>query len=104
MSATEQAPAQPSEVLGKMMKGFDNFEQVLKDGARVRREKEESRVTELRKAVNDVETAVKTENAERIEAAKALQSWTETQLNISATTFEEKIVSILCRIGYYYIL
>lgn len=71
------------------MKSFDDFEAVMKDGARVRREKEESRLTELRQAVILVEAAVKTESSERVEAAKALQSWTETQIISMRARLEE---------------
>lgn len=83
------AAPKSTEVLGKMLTDFDSFEDLLRNGTRQRREKDESRISELRLIVREVETAVAQESDRRIEAAKALQAWAETQVDSVRTRLEE---------------
>jgi hypothetical protein len=94
MASSEPAEAPKStEVLGKMLSDFDTFEGLLRNGTRQRREKDDSRVAELRLVVREVETAVAQESDRRVEAAKALQGWAETQVVSVRTRLEELLAA-----------
>jgi hypothetical protein len=92
-AASDGVPADPStgESLDKMLNDFDKFEGVLRNGTRQRREKDESRVAELRSIVTRVESDVAQEADRRAEAAKALQAWAETQVLSVRTRLEERL-------------
>ena len=82
-----------SEVLGKMLADFGDFEGQLRNGTRQRREKDEHRVAELRATLKEVEAEVAEEARRRIEATKALQGWAETQVLGVRTRLEELLAA-----------
>ncbi len=80
---------QAKEVLGSM----DSFEAALRNGTRARREREESRVADLRASIRDVEARVGEEAERHIEAARALQAWAETQVSSLRVRLEEQLAA-----------
>ncbi len=80
---------QKQEVLGN----FEQFEAALKNGTRARREREESRVADLRASIRDVELRVVEESERHIEAARSLQAWAETQVGSVRVRLEEALAA-----------
>jgi len=74
-----------------VLHGLDNFESALRNGTRARREKEESRVNELRASIREVELKVDEEAERHVETARALQTWAETQVSALRVRLEEKL-------------
>lgn len=77
------------EVLGSM----DSFEAALRNGTRARREREETRVSDLRASIRDVEARVGEEAERHAEAARALQAWAETQVSSVRARLEEQLAA-----------
>jgi hypothetical protein len=94
-SSADGVPAEPatSAALGKMLDDFDTFEGVLRNGTRQRRERDESRIADLRQIITQVEEEVAQESGRRVEAAKALQGWAETQVLGVRTRLEELLAA-----------
>ena len=61
--------------------------------ARARREREESRVADLRASIRDVELRVVEESERHIEAARSLQAWAETQVGSVRVRLEEALAA-----------
>ena len=76
-----------------VLSGMDSFESALRNGTRARREREESRVSDLRASIRDVEVKVSEEAERHIEAARALQSWAETQVSSVRVRLEEQLAA-----------
>jgi hypothetical protein len=66
--------------LKSMTDGLEDFSNLLRTGNRQRREREDHRIAELKAEIATVERTIATEIDKRVEMAKALQSWAETQV------------------------
>jgi hypothetical protein len=75
----------------EVLSGLDNFESALRNGTRARREKEESRVSDLRQSIKIVEIKLEEESERHVETAKALQVYAETQVNALRVRMEERL-------------
>jgi hypothetical protein len=68
-----------SSAVASALASLDSFEVALKNGTRARREKEESRVSDLRSSIRDVENRLSEEAERHNESIRALQAWAESQ-------------------------
>lgn len=96
--------------LKSMTEGLDEFSHLLRTGTRQRKEKDDHRVAELKAEMATVERTISMEVDKRVEMAKALQVWADTQvtglrnrLEASVTAskldIEGKVLEIRSRIG-----
>lgn len=66
-----------SSAVASALASLDTFEVALKNGTRARRDREESRVSDLRSAMRDIETRLSEEAERHTESIRSLQSWAE---------------------------
>lgn len=75
-----RAGKRTKQKLAQMMNAFDDFEGVMKEGTRQRREKDEHRLAQLKNEMGTLEKTMSSEIKRRLEMSKSFQSWCESQI------------------------
>lgn len=85
--AQEKGPA-TKERLASIVQGFDDFDADMKTGTRIRREKEEFKIAELRSNMIRLDSELTAEIKRRTEMNKSTQTWFEQELSALNNTFQ----------------
>eukprot|EP00601_Ochromonadales_sp_CCMP2298_P032780 CAMPEP_0173371742 /NCGR_PEP_ID=MMETSP1144-20121109/27461_1 /TAXON_ID=483371 /ORGANISM="non described non described, Strain CCMP2298" /LENGTH=374 /DNA_ID=CAMNT_0014323539 /DNA_START=112 /DNA_END=1235 /DNA_ORIENTATION=+ len=75
--AEEEAKPSTKEKLASIVQGFDEFDLEMKRGTRLRREKDEFKITELKNETSRMDTDLTAEIKRRMEMNKSTQIWME---------------------------
>lgn len=79
------------EKLHTIVQGFDDFDTEMRKGTRLRREKDEFRITELKQEMTRLDGDLTVEIKRRTEMNKSTQIWFEDQLTILNQEFQDTI-------------
>eukprot|EP01031_Cornospumella_fuschlensis_P041753 gene41753-50959_t len=80
MSSNSSRGPSTKDKLSSIVQGFDDFDTEMKRGTRLRREKDEFRITELKNHMHKLEQELQMEVKRRTEMNKSTQLWFEDQL------------------------
>lgn len=88
--AQEKGPATKERLLS-IVQGFDDFDSEMKTGTRIRREKEEFKIAELKVNMNRLDNELQAEIKRRTEMNKSTQTWFEAELSTINKTFNSAL-------------
>jgi len=88
MAATR---SETKQKLASIIDGFSHLDLEVKMGTQQRREKDESRLQELRASVIKIDKALSAEIKRGLERNKALEKWAEEQLAATASSFAARL-------------
>eukprot|EP00624_Nannochloropsis_granulata_P001222 evm.model.NODE_15787_length_6194_cov_25.354376.2 len=88
MAATR---SETKQKLASIIDGFSHLDLEVKMGTQQRREKDESRLQELRASVIKIDKALSAEIKRGLERNKALEKWAEEQLAATASSFSARL-------------
>ena len=88
--AQEKGPA-TKDRLASIVSGFDDFDSDMKTGTRIRREKEEYKIAELKTNMLRLDSELTAEIKRRTEMNKSTQTWFESELSSLNNTFQHAL-------------
>jgi hypothetical protein len=91
MSSDADSKPSTKDKFASIVGGFDTFDSEMKSGTRIRREKEEFRIAELKMEMKRLDAELVSEIKKRTEMNKSTQTWFEGELSKLNKSFHETL-------------